>query len=160
MTDGCAAQMGAGALDVGSSNCVLGTTLVLKGVNRELISDPAGIVYSHRSPDGNWLPGGACTRCRRICSRRADRRREATQGQQPLAERARRHAAPDTRAGQSRQDKRPRSSVRAGRIRLRLRRVREDAGRDNTRKLHESRMLYLRAGGRQNPRQALCAGAR
>jgi hypothetical protein len=66
-------------------------------------------------------------------------------GQQPLAERARRHAAPDTRAGQSRQDKRPRSSVRAGRIRLRLRRVREDAGRDNTRKLHESRMLYLRA---------------
>lgn len=59
MTDGCAAQIGAGALDVGSWNSVLGTTLVLKGVSRDLIRDPAGIVYSHRSPDGNWLPGGA-----------------------------------------------------------------------------------------------------
>jgi sugar (pentulose or hexulose) kinase len=59
MTDGCAAQIGAGALEVGSWNSVLGTTLVLKGVTRELIRDPAGVVYSHRSPDGNWLPGGA-----------------------------------------------------------------------------------------------------
>jgi D-ribulokinase len=59
MTDGCAAQIGAGALDVGSWNSVLGTTLVLKGVTRGLIRDPAGVVYSHRSPDGNWLPGGA-----------------------------------------------------------------------------------------------------
>ena len=59
MTDGCAAQIGAGALEVGSWNSVLGTTLVLKGVTRELIHDPAGIIYSHRSPDGNWLPGGA-----------------------------------------------------------------------------------------------------
>jgi len=59
MTDGCAAQMGAGALSVGSWNSVLGTTLVLKGVTSELIKDPAGVVYSHRSPDGNWLPGGA-----------------------------------------------------------------------------------------------------
>jgi len=59
MTDGCAAQMGAGALSVGSWNAVLGTTLVLKGVTPDLIRDPAGIVYSHRSPDGNWLPGGA-----------------------------------------------------------------------------------------------------
>jgi D-ribulokinase len=59
MTDGCAAQMGAGALSVGSWNSVLGTTLVLKGVTSDLIKDPAGVVYSHRSPDGNWLPGGA-----------------------------------------------------------------------------------------------------
>jgi sugar (pentulose or hexulose) kinase len=59
MTDGCAAQMAAGALSVGSWNSVLGTTLVLKGVTPDLIKDPAGIVYSHRSPDGNWLPGGA-----------------------------------------------------------------------------------------------------
>ncbi len=59
MTDGCAAQMGAGALHVGSWNAVLGTTLVLKGVTPALIQDPAGVVYSHRSPDGNWLPGGA-----------------------------------------------------------------------------------------------------
>ena len=59
MTDGCAAQIGAGALEVGNWNSILGTTLVLKGVTRELIRDPAGVVYSHRSPDGNWLPGGA-----------------------------------------------------------------------------------------------------
>src|SRR5208282_6320064 len=59
MTDGCAAQIAAGALGVGSWNSVLGTTLVLKGVTPDLIRDPAGIVYSHRSPDGNWLPGGA-----------------------------------------------------------------------------------------------------
>ena len=62
MTDGCAAQIGAGgagALSVGSWNSVLGTTLVLEGVSDELVRDPAGAVYSHRSPDGGWLPGGA-----------------------------------------------------------------------------------------------------
>ncbi len=59
MTDGCAAQIGAGALSVGSWNSVLGTTLVLKGVTQQLIRDPVGVVYSHRSPDGGWLPGGA-----------------------------------------------------------------------------------------------------
>ncbi|MGR6915093.1 FGGY-family carbohydrate kinase [[Actinomadura] parvosata] len=58
-TDGCAAQLGAGALRPGSWNSVLGTTLVLKGVTKELIHDPLGVVYSHRAPDGSWLPGGA-----------------------------------------------------------------------------------------------------
>ncbi|MFI7635751.1 FGGY-family carbohydrate kinase [Nonomuraea sp. NPDC049400] len=58
-TDGCAAQLGAGANRVGSWNSVLGTTLVLKGVTKELIHDPLGVVYSHRAPDGSWLPGGA-----------------------------------------------------------------------------------------------------
>ena len=59
MTDGCAAQLAAGALSEGSWNSVLGTTLALKGVTSELIRDPLGAVYSHRSPDGGWLPGGA-----------------------------------------------------------------------------------------------------
>jgi sugar (pentulose or hexulose) kinase len=59
MTDGCAAQIAAGALSPGSWNSVLGTTLVLKGVSATLIDDPAGAVYSHRHPDGGWLPGGA-----------------------------------------------------------------------------------------------------
>lgn len=59
MTDGCAAQIAAGALSPGAWNSVLGTTLVLKGVSSELIEDPAGAVYSHRHPDGGWLPGGA-----------------------------------------------------------------------------------------------------
>jgi sugar (pentulose or hexulose) kinase len=59
MTDGCAAQIAAGALAVGSWNSVLGTTLGLKGVTPELLRDPLGTIYSHRSPDGHWLPGGA-----------------------------------------------------------------------------------------------------
>ena len=59
MTDGCAAQLAAGALSEGSWNAVLGTTLALKGVTSELIRDPLGAVYSHRAPDGGWLPGGA-----------------------------------------------------------------------------------------------------
>ncbi len=59
MTDGCAAQIAAGALEPGSWNSVLGTTLVLKGVTAERLADPGGAVYSHRHPDGGWLPGGA-----------------------------------------------------------------------------------------------------
>jgi D-ribulokinase len=59
MTDGCAAQLGAGAVSPGSWNSVLGTTLVLKGVTEELVRDPLGVVYSHKAPDGHWLPGGA-----------------------------------------------------------------------------------------------------
>jgi sugar (pentulose or hexulose) kinase len=59
MTDGCAAQIAAGALRPGDWNSVLGTTLVLKGCSRERIEDRAHGVYSHRSPDGGWLPGGA-----------------------------------------------------------------------------------------------------
>lgn len=58
-TDGCAAQLGAGAVAPGQWNAVLGTTLVLKGVTEELLHDPTGALYSHRSPDGGWWPGGA-----------------------------------------------------------------------------------------------------
>ncbi len=59
MTDGCAAQIAAGALEEGRWNSDLGTTLALKGVTRELLRDPNGVVYSHRHPDEGWLPGGA-----------------------------------------------------------------------------------------------------
>lgn len=59
MTDGCAAQIAAGALRPGDCNSELGTTLVLKGCSRERIDAPSDGVYSHRSPDGGWLPGGA-----------------------------------------------------------------------------------------------------
>lgn len=60
MTDGCAAQIAAGALEPGDWNSVLGTTLVLKGASRELRLDPTGAVYSHRAPFGaGWWPGGA-----------------------------------------------------------------------------------------------------
>ncbi|MFD9880967.1 FGGY-family carbohydrate kinase [Streptomyces alboflavus] len=59
MTDGCAAQIGAGALTPGAWNAVLGTTLVLKGSSPHLVRDPGGVVYCHRGPGGTWLPGGA-----------------------------------------------------------------------------------------------------
>lgn len=59
MTDGCAGQLACGAVEPGRFVGVLGTTYVLKGVARELVRDPLGAVYSHRHPDGWWLPGGA-----------------------------------------------------------------------------------------------------
>ena len=59
MTDGCASQLASGSVQTGSWNSVLGTTLVLKGKSPSLLRDPNGIVYSHRAPDGDWLPGGA-----------------------------------------------------------------------------------------------------
>ncbi|MDX6744204.1 FGGY-family carbohydrate kinase [Actinocorallia sp. A-T 12471] len=68
-TDGCAAQLGAGATTPGSWNSVLGTTLVLKGVTREPVRDPLGVVYSHRAPDGGWLPGGASSTGTGVLSR-------------------------------------------------------------------------------------------
>ena len=59
MTDGCAAQVSAGAVRPGQWNSTLGTTLVVKGVTRQLIRDPLGRVYCHLHPQGYWLPGGA-----------------------------------------------------------------------------------------------------
>jgi D-ribulokinase len=59
MTDACAAQIGAGADRPGRFVSVLGTTLAVKGATEHRIDDPASGVYSHRHPDGWWLPGGA-----------------------------------------------------------------------------------------------------
>jgi D-ribulokinase len=58
-TDGTAAQIASGAVDTGSWNSSLGTTLVLKGISRDLVLDPQRRIYSHRHPDGYWMPGGA-----------------------------------------------------------------------------------------------------
>lgn len=59
MTDGCAAQIATNALHPGRWSSALGTTLVVKGSTSRLVRDPSGAVYSHRHPDGGWLPGGA-----------------------------------------------------------------------------------------------------
>lgn len=60
MTDGCAAQLGAGSLHLGDWHTVLGTTLVLKGVSDRPVSIASGSLYSHRAPHGRlWMPGGA-----------------------------------------------------------------------------------------------------
>lgn len=59
MTDGCTAQISCGAVEIGDTVGVLGTTLVLKGVAAEQIDLPDGSIYSHRAPDGSWWPGAA-----------------------------------------------------------------------------------------------------
>ncbi len=58
-TDGTAAFLASGACQPGDWNITIGTTIVLRGVSPELIVDPLGRFYSHRHPDGAWLPGGA-----------------------------------------------------------------------------------------------------
>lgn len=59
MTDGCASQVASGAVRPGDWNTTIGTTLVIKGVTHTPINDPQGRIYSHRHPDGYWMPGGA-----------------------------------------------------------------------------------------------------
>ncbi|KHO61416.1 pentulose/hexulose kinase [Thermoanaerobacter sp. YS13] len=59
MTDGCAGQIASGAVKEGEWNSILGTTLVIKGITKDLIIDPKGRVYSHLHPEGLWMPGGA-----------------------------------------------------------------------------------------------------
>lgn len=59
MTDGYASQIASGAVNVGDWNTTIGTTLVIKGVTKSNVVDPFGRVYSHRHPEGYWMPGGA-----------------------------------------------------------------------------------------------------
>lgn len=59
MTDGCASQIASGAVKPGDWNTTIGTTMVVKGVTKNEISDPQGRIYNHRHPAGYWMPGGA-----------------------------------------------------------------------------------------------------
>jgi sugar (pentulose or hexulose) kinase len=59
MTDGCASQIASGAVRLGDWNTTIGTTLVVKGVTEKEIKDPLDRLYSHRHPEGFWMPGGA-----------------------------------------------------------------------------------------------------
>ena len=74
-TDGCASQVSTGAVAPGQWSTTLGTTLVIKGVSRDLIRDPKGRVYCHRHPDGHWLPGGASNTGAECIARRFDAER-------------------------------------------------------------------------------------
>ena len=59
MTDGATAQVATGAVALGDTVGVLGTTLVLKAVSStDVVDNPSG-VYSHVAPDGLFWPGGA-----------------------------------------------------------------------------------------------------
>jgi sugar (pentulose or hexulose) kinase len=59
ITDGCASQISSGAVRPGDWNTTIGTTMVIKGVTLQEISDPDDVLYSHRHPEGYWMPGGA-----------------------------------------------------------------------------------------------------
>jgi len=58
-SDGTASFIASGACAPGDWNSTLGTTLAMRGVSEGLLTDPLGRYYSHRHPDGHWLPGGA-----------------------------------------------------------------------------------------------------
>lgn len=59
ITDGCSSQIASGAVNPGDWNTTIGTTLVIKGVTRNKVVDDLGRLYSHRHPEGYWMPGGA-----------------------------------------------------------------------------------------------------
>jgi sugar (pentulose or hexulose) kinase len=61
LTDGCASQLASGAAGPGDWETTLGTTMVIKGVTKDLLRDPEGRIYSHLHPEGFWMPGGAST---------------------------------------------------------------------------------------------------
>lgn len=58
-TDGYASALAAGAVRVGDWASIIGTTLVIKGVSRDIVIDPTGSSYCHRLPTGAWMVGGA-----------------------------------------------------------------------------------------------------
>lgn len=58
-TDGYASSLAACAVRPGDWASIIGTTLILKGVSAQLIPDPQGRIYSHKHPQGWWMPGGA-----------------------------------------------------------------------------------------------------
>ncbi len=59
VTDSTAAFLATGAISPGEFSVTLGTTLAFKGISKDLIYDPHGVIYCHRHPGGGWLPGGA-----------------------------------------------------------------------------------------------------
>jgi len=88
LTDGCASQLSTAAVAPGDWNSTLGTTLVVKGVSDRLVSDPEGRIYSHRHPEGHWLPGGSSSTGGEVIARRfpateLDRLNQAALGRAP-----------------------------------------------------------------------------
>jgi len=85
MTDGCASQISTGAVAPGDWCSTLGTTLVIKGVTRELLLDPHGRIYSHKHQDGYWLPGGASNTGGEALAQRFPREHWSTYNNQALS---------------------------------------------------------------------------
>ncbi len=58
-SDGTASFLSTGAGKPGDWALTIGTTIVTRGVSKDLVRDPLGRMYCHRHPEGYWLPGGA-----------------------------------------------------------------------------------------------------
>ena len=58
-SDGTASLFASGACVAGDFNTALGSTVTIKGITRDILHDPEGVLYCHRHPAGYWLPGGA-----------------------------------------------------------------------------------------------------
>jgi xylulokinase len=58
-TDGYASALAAGISEAGDWASIIGTTLVIKGITKELVIDEKRRIYSHLHPQGWWLIGGA-----------------------------------------------------------------------------------------------------
>ena len=58
-TDGYASALSAGISGCGDWASIIGTTLVMKGIGKDLVNDKHGRLYSHLHPQGYWLLGGA-----------------------------------------------------------------------------------------------------
>lgn len=57
MTDGCTSLLSTGCSEEGDWCTTIGTTMVIKGLSENYIKDD--VFYSHKHPDGLWMPGGA-----------------------------------------------------------------------------------------------------
>jgi len=58
-TDSTTGFYSSGASRIGDWNTTLGTVLGIKGIAKKFVKDPDGLLYSHRHPEGYWLPGAA-----------------------------------------------------------------------------------------------------
>ncbi len=58
-TDSTTGFYSSGAKNPGDWNTTLGTVLAVRGISREFLRDSMGLLYTHRHPEGYWLPGAA-----------------------------------------------------------------------------------------------------
>ncbi len=58
-TDSTTGFYSSGARKPGDWNTTLGTVLAVRGISREFLRDSMGLLYTHRHPEGYWLPGAA-----------------------------------------------------------------------------------------------------
>jgi len=58
-TDSTTGFYSSGARKPGDWNTTLGTVLAVRGISQEFLKDSMGLLYTHRHPEGYWLPGAA-----------------------------------------------------------------------------------------------------